>query len=124
MNYWHKHKEFKKGAYDIVVSYSPEMEGLDGFFDDTEYNIKEMTNKIDRGDAVWFMVEVKALLNGIELGRDVVGGFYYEDKYEDEVIDEGLDGYLEDMVEEAINEANNNVAVIVKTMGQQGAASV
>jgi len=116
--YWTKHKEFKKGHFDVKVSTSPEFVPVGDLFDDTMFNIKEMEQKIDRGDAVWFQTKAEFFFDGHLMGSGSAGGFYYEDKYEDELIEEGLDGCLEDIIYRAECEAITNVASLQKKINE------
>jgi len=118
MNYWTKQKEFKKGHFDVKVSTSPEFMPVGDLFDDTVFNIKEMEQKIDRGDAVWFQTKAEFFFDGHLMGSGYTGGFYYEGKYEDELIEEGLDGCLEDIIYEAECEAITNVASLQKKINE------
>jgi len=119
MNYWTKQKEFKKGHFDVIVSTSPEFMPVGDLFDDTIYNIKEMEQKIDRGDAVWFQTKAEFFFDGHLMGSGYVGGSYYEvNMSEVELIAEGLDGCLEDIIYEAECEAITNVASLQKKINE------
>jgi hypothetical protein len=71
------------------------------------YDINEMCYKIDRGDLDWFMLRVRVLFEGVELGSDIVGGFLYEDARE--VL---TDGTAEDLIYSAMKEAKAGAAIL------------
>jgi phosphoribosylformimino-5-aminoimidazole carboxamide ribonucleotide (ProFAR) isomerase len=55
---------------------------------------------------------VRVLLDGVELGSDVVGGFLYEDAR-----DVLTDGVAEDMIWTAMSEAEKRVVKLADTFG-------
>jgi hypothetical protein len=67
------------------------------------YDIEQMCRDIDSGKLDWFMLRVRVLYDGVELGTDYVGGFLYEDARE--VLE---DGVVEDMIWTALKEAKQN----------------
>ena len=73
-------------------------------FDDTCYDIKDMERKIDSYDLDWFMLRVRVVLDGHELGTHYLGGCLYEDARE--VL---TDGTAEDCILEALHEAKQEV---------------
>jgi hypothetical protein len=66
----------------------------------------EACRQIDDGTFCWFMAEVTASKNGIELGTDYLGGCCYESPHE--FISHS--GYYPDMVDRAITEAKEVIA--------------
>ena len=97
--YYHTVKEFKRGKFDVVVSWGHEDTPLDMLFDDTCHDIQEMARKIDSGLLDYFVARVQFFYNGVETGCDYLGGCLYEDV--NKAFEDGLDGYLEDMIERA-----------------------
>ena len=71
------------------------------------YDVNEMCYKIDRGDLDWFMLRARVFFEGVELGREIVGGFLYEDARE--VL---TDGVAEDLIYEAMREAKIGAALL------------
>ena len=68
------------------------------------YDVDQICRDIDSGDLDWFILRVRVLLDGVELGSDVVGGFLYEDAR-----DVLTDGVAEDMIWTAMTEAEKRV---------------
>jgi hypothetical protein len=79
---------------------------LEDTFDDAVYNIKELYNKIDRGDLEYFVAHVWAEKNGIVLGEDYLGACLYEsaDQFTKEC------GHIDDMKNTAYEEATQAIA--------------
>lgn len=102
------HKEYKDGPFDVKVWYSPEFVPLSDLFDDTVNNVNEMAQKVDSGNASWFIAGVDYSYEGHEFASESLGGNYYEE-WEEDALDEGLGGYLEDMKATAKEEAQKNL---------------
>ena len=68
------------------------------------YDVDEICRDIDSGRLDWFMLRARVLLNGIELGSDLVGGFLYEDARETLT-----DGVAEDLIWTAMEQAKTRV---------------
>ena len=94
--------EFTRDGFDIVVDKTYEdMHPRDHFEDD---NMDEIIRKIDNGTYDWFMLRVRVLVEGLELGSSYLGGCLYEDPRE--VL---TDGIAEDFIDEAMKEAKTKV---------------
>ena len=94
--------EFTRDGFDIVVDKTYEdMHPRDHFEDD---NMDEIIRKIDNGTYDWFMLRVRVLVEGLELGSSYLGGCLYEDPRE--VL---TDGVAEDFIAEAMKEAKTKV---------------
>jgi hypothetical protein len=74
------------------------------------YDVDQICRDIDSGDLDWFILRVRVLLDGVELGSDVVGGFLYEDAR-----DVLTDGVAEDMIWTAMSEAEKRVVKLADT---------
>lgn len=100
--------ETQREGFDIIVDKTWEDIPLDHLFDtsidpDTGkpyFDIDQMARDIDRGLLDYFMLRVRVMYEGHELGSSIVGGFLYEDARE--VL---TDGMAEDLIEEALEEA-------------------
>ena len=68
------------------------------------YDVDQMCRDIDSGDLDWFILRVRVLLDDVELGSDIVGGFLYENAR-----DVLTDGVAEDMIWTAMSEAEKRV---------------
>jgi hypothetical protein len=102
------HEEYKDGSFDVKVWYSPEFVPLADLYDETVSDIKEMEQKVDTGNASWFIAGVDYFYKGHEVGSDTLGGNYYEE-WEEDALNEGLSGYLEDMKANAKDQAFKNI---------------
>jgi len=94
--------EFERDGYDIIVDKTYEdLNPRDSF--DTD-DIDEIIKDIDRGHLEWFMLRVRVLVEGLELGSAYLGGCLYEDPRE--IL---TDGTAEDFIAEAMVEAKRQV---------------
>ena len=108
MNYWDTLLETEREGFTIIVDKTWEDLPLEDLFDtsldpDTGrpyFDVDEMADQINRGDLDYFVLRVRAMFEGHELGRSIVGGFLYEDARE--VL---TDGTAEDLIWEALKEA-------------------
>lgn len=67
-------------------------------------DIDEICRKIDNGTYDWFMLRVRVMVEGLELGSSYLGGCLYADAR-----DVLTDGVAEDFIDEALNEAKPKV---------------
>jgi hypothetical protein len=100
MRYWDELLREERGDLEIVVDKSWEDCSIRDLFDDTVFDIKEMEDKVNRGDLDWFMLRARVFVEGLEVGSSIVGGFMYEDARETL-----KDGTAEDLIYQAIEEA-------------------
>jgi hypothetical protein len=102
MRYYDTLAEFERDGYTIIVDKSYEdLNPRDSF--DTD-DIEEIIKDIDRGHLEWFMLRVRVLVEGLELGSAYLGGCLYEDPKE--IL---TDGTAEDFIAEAMVEAKSQV---------------
>jgi hypothetical protein len=92
---------FTKDGFDIRFAVIPELTHPNDHFDDDG----QTARAIDAGEYEWFIANVTASKNGIELADEYLGACCYA-TYAD-FMDEG--GYFDDMVDEAINVARQNI---------------
>ena len=103
--------EFTRDGYDIIIDKTYEdMHPRDHFEDD---NMDEIIRKIDNGTYEWFMLRVRVLVEGLELGSSYLGGCLYEDPRE--VL---TDGVAEDFIAEAMKEAKTKVYALSKKFAE------
>ena len=101
-HYYDTIAEFTRDGFDIIVDKTYEdMHPRDHFEDD---NMDEIIRKIDNGTYEWFMLRVRVLVEGLELGSAYLGGCLYEDPRE--IL---TDGIAEDFIDEALKEAKPNI---------------
>jgi hypothetical protein len=111
----------QRDGFEIIVDKTWEDIPLGDLFDtsidpDTGkpyYDIEQMARDIDRGNLDYFMLRVRALVDGHELGSSYVGGFLYEDA--SEVL---RDGTAEDMIWEAVAEAKKEALRLVGSLSK------
>ena len=111
MRYWDELARFERDGFDIIVDKTWEdMDPADSF-DDTCYDIKEIREDINSGKLDWFMLRVRALVDGHELGSAYLGGCLYGDPKN--VL---TDGTAEDIIEEALVEARKAVWPLMRRL--------
>ena len=111
MRYWDELARLERDGFDVIVDKTWEdMDPADSF-DDTCYDIKEIREDIDSGRLDWFMLRVRALVDGHELGSAYLGGCLYGDARE--VL---RDGTAEDIIEEALVEARKAVWPLMRRL--------
>jgi hypothetical protein len=93
---------YDREGFFVIVDKTWEDVAIRDCFDDTCYDIKDMERKVEHGDLEWFMLRVRALVDGHELGSAYLGGCMYEDARE--VL---TDGTAEDLIAEALIEARS-----------------
>ena len=111
--YWDNLATFDQENFEVHVEKSWEDIHPGDCFDDSCYNIKEMCEKIDRGDLDWFMLRVRVLYDGVELAEEYVGGFLYENAQD--VLN---DGTAEDIVWTAVAAAKIRARELSTKMNQ------
>jgi len=102
---------FEREGFDIIVDKTWEDMYVADCFDDTCHDIAEICNKIDSGVYDWFMLRVRVLVEGLELGSAYLGGCLYEDARE--VL---TDGMAEELIAEAIKEAQGRVWPLMRRL--------
>lgn len=104
--------EFERDGYDIIVDKTWEDLNPRDSFDDTVCDIDEIVKDIDRGHLDWFMLRVRVMVEGLELGSAYLGGCLYEDPK-----DVLTDGTAEDFIAEAMVEAKSKVYRLSRVFG-------
>jgi hypothetical protein len=110
---------YQREGFEVIVDKTWEDIPLDHLFDtsidpDTGkpyFDVEDMARKIDRCELDYFMLRVRVLLDGHELGSHYVGGFLYEDPME--VL---RDGTAEDMIWEAMREAREEARRLIGSL--------
>ena len=112
MRYYDTLAEFERDGYDIIVDKTYEELNPRDCFDDTVCDIDEIIKDIDRGHLDWFMLRVRVMVEGLELGSAYLGGCLYEDPK-----DVLTDGTAEDFIAEAMVEAKSKVYRLSRVFG-------
>ena len=112
MRYYDTLAEFERDGYDIIVDKSYEDLDPRDSFDESCTDIDEIIKDIDRGHLEWFMLRVRVLVEGLELGSAYLGGCLYEDPRE--IL---TDGTAEDFIDQAMVEAKSKVYRLSRVFG-------
>ncbi len=111
MRHWDELARYEQDGFTVVVDKSYEdldpWDMLSECFDDRE----QLYRDIDSCKYDWFMLRVRALLDGHELGSHIVGGFLYENA--EDVL---TDGTAADLAYEAIHEARAEARKLVGSL--------
>ena len=100
MRHYDEIARFEREGFEIVVDKTWEDLHLRDCFDESVTDLKQLCEDIDSYKYEWFMLRVRALFNGHELGCSYLGGCCYEDAR-----DVLKDGTAEDCIGEALHEA-------------------
>ena len=95
---------YERNGFDIIVEKTYEDLHPNDLFDDSEHDIKQLCEDIECGNLDWFILRVRVLVEGLELGSSSVGGCLYKDARE--VLTDGL---AENEIDVALDEAKSQV---------------
>lgn len=101
-NYYDELARYERMGFDIIVDKTWEDIDPRGQFEDSD--IDEIVEKINNDTYEWFMLRVRVMFDGHEMGSNYLGGCLYEDARE--VL---TDGTAEDCIELALREAKQEV---------------
>ena len=102
--YYDELATYQRDGFTVIVDKTWEDLAVRDCFDDSCHDILEIERKIDNGTYDWFMLRVRVLVEGLEMGSHYLGGCLYERP--EEVL---TDGIAEDCIWEALNEAKRDV---------------
>ena len=102
---------YQREGFDVIVDKTWEDISLRDCFDDSCYDIRDMEDKVNSGFYDWFMLRVRVLVDGHELGSAYLGGCLYEDARE--VLS---DGTAEDQIFMALEEAKKAVWPLMRRL--------
>ena len=111
MRYYDELATYEREGFTVIVDKTWEDISPRGQFDWTDEEMDQLILDIDNGKTEWFMLRVRAFVDGNELGSAYLGGLLYEDPME--VL---TDGMAEEMIAEAIAEAKKNVYPLMKKL--------
>jgi len=95
---------YERDGFTVIVDKTWEDVAISDCFDDSCYDIADMERKVNNCDLDWFMLRVRVMVEGLELGSHYLGGCLYEDAR-----DVLTDGTAEDCIGEALYEAKREV---------------
>ena len=96
--------EFERDGFTVIVDKTYEDIHPSDLFDDSEHDIKQLCEDIEYGNLDWFILRVRVLVEGLEIGSSSVGGCLYKDARE--VL---TDGIAENEISVALADAKSNV---------------
>ena len=102
---------YQREGFEVIVDKTWEDIHPNQLFE--EEDAPEICAKIDQGVYDWFMLRVRVMLDGHELGSHYLGGCCYEDARE--VL---TDGTAEDCISEAIAEAKTEARRLVGSLAK------
>jgi hypothetical protein len=103
----------ERDGFEVIVDKTWEEIDVGQCFDESCYDIQEMRDKINSYDLDWFMLRVRVLLDGHELGSHYLGGCLYD---WNKVGDVMTDGTAEDCIYAALEEAKLEVRRLVGSL--------
>lgn len=111
MRYYDHLATYQREGFEVIVDKTWEDIAIRDCFDDSCYDIRDMEQKVERGDLDWFMLRVRVLFDGHLLGDAHLGGCMYEDPAE--VL---KDGTAEDLIWEALHQAREEARKLVGSL--------
>ena len=111
MKHYDELARYEREGFTVIVDKTWEDIALGDCFDDTCYDIQEMEDKVNSGFYDWFMLRVRCLVDGHELGSAYLGGCLYEDAKE--VL---TDGTADDIIWEALQDAKKAVWPLMRKL--------
>jgi len=113
MRYYDHLATMQRDGFEIIVDKTYEDLSPRDCFDDTVTDIDEICRKIDSYDLDWFMLRVRVMLDGHELGSHYLGGMLYEDPKECLT-----DGSAEDCIYAALEEARKEARRLIGSLNK------
>lgn len=100
--YYEKLAQYERDGFQVIVDKTYEDIPPSDQFEADE--VDEICRKIDDGTYDYFMLRVRVMFDGHEMGSHYLGGCLYEDA--EEVL---TDGTAEDCISEALHEAKDHI---------------
>ena len=113
MKHYDELASYEREGFLVIVDKTWEDIPLRDCFDDSCYDIREMEQKVNDYELEWFMLRVRVLLDGHELGSHYLGGCLYEWNRVKDVL---TDGTAEDCIAEALIEARAEARRLVGSL--------
>ena len=113
MRYYDHLATMQRDGFEVIVDKTWEDLNPRDQFDESCCDIEEIIKDIDRGHLDWFMLRVRVLLDGHELGSSYLGGMLYEDPTECLT-----DGSAEDMIYTALEEAKTEARRLIGSLSK------
>ena len=103
MTYWEIVFQEEKDGFIITLEITPETDKPDWDFE-SEQERKDLIEKINNGNILWFVAKVTAMKHGILLADDYLGGCCY-----DSIKDFINDAYYQDMVDNVLKAVKQKI---------------
>ena len=113
MRHYDELARYEREGFEVIVDKTWEDIDVGDCFDDTCYDIQEMRDKINSCELDWFMLRVRVLLDGHEMGSHYLGRCLYE---WNKVADVLTDGTAEDSIYAAMEEARAEARRLVGSL--------
>jgi hypothetical protein len=107
--YYDELATYERDGFEIIVEKTYEDTHPSDLFDDSVSDIKQLCHDIECGNLDWFILRVRVLVEGLELGSSSVGGCLYKDARECLT-----DGLAENEIDVALAEAKGQVYGLYK----------
>ena len=111
MRYYDELVTYQRDGFEIIMDKCYEDLNPRDLFDDTVSDIDEIIKDINRGHLDWFMLRVRVMLDGHEMGSHYLGGMLYEDAKECLT-----DGSAEDCIYAALEEAKTEARRLIGSL--------
>ena len=113
MRHYDELARYERDGFEVIVDKTYDdidpWDHLSECFDDRD----ELYRKINDGDFEWFMLRVRVMLDGHELGSHYLGGCLYDWNKVSDVL---TDGTAEDCIAEALHEAKTEARKLVGSL--------
>ena len=109
-------QEFTQDQFNIIVDWTYEDFLIRDCFEETEEQYQEMERRLEKGLDTHYIMRVRAVYNGVEMGCSTLGSCYAYDCSPEDDITTNLTDYLEDLVTEAVAEARTNATAMLDKM--------
>lgn len=107
--HWEELDRRQVDGFEVIIDKTWEDVHPSDCFDDVAYDVKDICERIDRGDLDWFVARARVMVDDLEIGDACIGGLLYEDAR-----DFLTDGMGEDLVLEAVAEAQGRVTQLAQ----------
>ena len=109
--YYDELARYEREGFEVIVDKTWEDLPLYQTFDESVTDLKQLAQDIDSGKYEYFMLRVRCLVEGHELGTAYLGGMLYEDPRECLT-----DGSADDMIWEAMQDARRQVWPLMRKL--------
>lgn len=111
MRYYDHLATYERDGFTVIVDKSWEDLSVHDCFDISCHDTEQICKDIDSGNLDWFMLRVRVMLDGYEMGSHYLGGCLYKDAR-----DVLTDGTAEDCIGEALHEAKKAVWPLMRKL--------